>query len=159
LSESNETLNEIRRNSKGKTLLVGRRIGQEKLDILGAILRIEVKPGKYPTGGAVLRWEPGILENFYMGDFDSVILHRFLYKPVKAYIEDPVRVLGEVKRILRREGRLLVNSYLSDGVTKNYQSVDSFFTETEMQSMLREQGYRNVSRLDTGDSCIFVCEK
>ena len=139
-------------------MLVGRRVGHERLDILGAVLRIEAKPGKYTTGGIVRPWETGLLAKFSVDDFDSVILHRFLYKPVKEYIEDPVTILRDVKGILRQEGRLIVNSYLLDDVTKSYQSADSFFTEEEMQSLLGKQSFRKMSRVVVGGSSIFVCE-
>jgi hypothetical protein len=45
--------------------------------MLGASLRLEAKPQKYPTGGKVVAWERGLLGKFSYGDFDSIILHRF----------------------------------------------------------------------------------
>ena len=159
MSESNEALHEIRMSAKGRTLLVGRRIGQEKFDMLGAALRIEAKPQKYSTGGNVLPWEAGLLGKFKAGDFDSILLHRFLYKRVKEYIEDPVRVLEEVKRILAENGRLVVNSFLLDDVTNSFRSADSFFTEEEMKRVLSNQNFRKMSCRVIGEAHIFVCEK
>jgi hypothetical protein len=57
MSEYNEVLAEIRKNIKGKTLLVGRKIAQGKFDMLGAVLRVEAKPQKYPPVGNVIAWE------------------------------------------------------------------------------------------------------
>jgi len=125
---------------------------------LGARLRVEAKPRKYATGGNVIAWESGLLGKFNPGDFDSIILHRFLYKRVKEYIEDPVKVVAEAKRILLDVGVLVVNSYLLDDTTRTFRSADSFFTETEMGNLLRTQ-FRKMSRVDTLDGRVFVCEK
>ena len=159
MSESNEALEEIRRNVKGKILLVGRKIGQEKFDDLGAGLRIEAKPLKYLTVGNLVAWSTGLFSKFAGGEFESIVLHRFLYKRVKEYIEDPVTVLAEVERILPTGGVLIVNSFLLDDVTKDFRSADSFFTEEEMKGMLENQGFRRISRIATRDTRIFICEK
>ena len=158
MSESDEVLAEIRKSLKGRILLVGRRIGQEKFDALGAALRVEAKPQKYLTGGNVIPWKAGLLRKFATGDFDSILLHRFLYKRVKEYIEDPVTVLSEVKRILPEGGVLVVNSFLFDDVTRSFRSANAFFTEEDMERILRNQGFRKVSRVDVGN-VLFVCEK
>jgi SAM-dependent methyltransferase len=159
MSESHEVLEEIRKNAKGRVLLVGRKIGQEKFDILAAALRVEAKPQKYLPGGIVIAWKSGLLDTFATGDFDSILLHRFLYKRVKEYIEDPVKVLAEVKRILPQGGVLVVNSYMFDDATKNFRSADSFFTEEEMRDILVNQRFRRTSLVVVGDARIFVCEK
>jgi hypothetical protein len=159
MSESKEVLDVFRRHAKGRILLVGRKIGQEKFDIFGPKLRIEVKPRKYSTGGDVIAWESGLLSKFDHGDFDTIILHRFLYKRVKAYIEDPVKVVAEVTRILPEGGVLVVNSFLLDDATRTFRSADSFFTEMEMTNLLRTQQFRKMPRVGTRDAPIFVCEK
>jgi len=150
---------EIRRALKGKTLLVGRKIGQNKFDVLGASLRVEAKPQKYPIGGTVIAWERGLLGKFSEGDFESIILHRFLYKPVKAYIEDPHEILTEAKRILPAGGMLIVNSYLLDDATKSFRSAETFYTEVEMMTMLEDQGLSNVTPVNIGEMRLFVCER
>ena len=159
MSESEDLLDEIRKTIKGKTLLVGRKIGQEKFDAFSAVLRVEAKPQKYPTGGNIIPWTTGLLDKFTTGDFDSILLHRFLYKRVKEYIEDPTTVLTEVKRILPEGGVLVVNSFLLDDVTKNFRSVDSFFTAEEMQGILGAQDFKKISRIRYGNVTTFVCEK
>ena len=158
MSESDEVLDKIRKSVKGRILLVGRRIGQQKFDALGAALRAEANPQKYLTGGSVIPWKAGLLREFAADDFDSIVLHRFLYKRVKDYVEDPLTVLSEAKRILPEGGVLVVNSYLFDDVTKNFRSANAFFTEEDMERMLRNQGFRKVSRVDAGN-VLFVCEK
>ena len=159
MSESAETLTEIRKRLKGRTLLVGRRIGQDKFDALGASLRAEAKPQKYPIGGKVIAWETGLLGKFSRGDFDSIILHRFLYKPVKEYIEDPIEILAETKRILPDGGVLVVNSFLLDDTTRSFRSAESFYRESEMMSMLEDQDFRNVMHVNIGGTHLFVCER
>jgi len=158
MSESPEVLATIDRELKGKKLLVGRKIGQSKLDILGASLRVEAKPHKYPTGEKVVAWEKRFFSKFVEGDFDSILLHRFLYKPVKDYIEDPEQVLSEVRRILPKGGVLVVNSYLLDDRTKGFRSAESFFTEQEMSELIKKQHFRRLSHLRVGDASLFVCE-
>jgi SAM-dependent methyltransferase len=159
MSESIETLEAIHSYTKGNTLLVGRKIGQTKFNIFEARLRVEAKPLKYATGGNVIAWKAGLLSKFEPGDFDSIILHRFLYKRVKEYIEDPVRVVAEVKRILPEGGELVVNSFLLDDATRSFRSSDSFFTEAEMSSLLETQSFRKVSRVGIKKTAIFICEK
>jgi SAM-dependent methyltransferase len=159
MSESAETLREIRKRLKGRILLVGRKIGQDRFDPLAASLRLEAKPHKYPVGGKVIAWETGLLGKFSHGDFDSIILHRFLYKPVKVYIEDPLEILAEAKRILSDGGVLVVNSFLLDDFTRNFRAAESFYRESEMMSMLEIQDFKNVERLDVGETHLFVCEK
>jgi SAM-dependent methyltransferase len=159
MSECNEVLAEIRKNIKGKTLLVGRKIAQEKFDMLGAALRVEAKPQKYPPGGNVIAWQTELLRKFPTGTFDSVILHRFLYKPVKEYVEDPEVILAEVSRILPGGGVLVVNSFLLDNTTRSFTSADSFFTETEMKSLLDKQNFMSASRISILDACVYVCHR
>ena len=159
MSESPEALTEIRRRLRGRTLLVGRKIGQDKFDTLGASLRLEAKPQKYPVGGKVIAWETGLLVKFPRGDFDSIILHRFLYKPVKEYIEDPLEILAETKRILPDGGVLVVNSFLLDDTTRNFRSAESFYRESEMMTMLENQHFRNVMHIKIGETHLFVCER
>jgi len=158
VSESKEVFTEIQRRLRGKTLLVGRKIGQDKFNIFGAGLRLEAKPHKYPVGGQVIPWETGALAKFANGGFDSILLHRFLYKPVKEYIEDPVEILTETKRILAGGGVLVVNSFLLNDVTKNFRSAESFYTESEMMTMLERQRFGNVIQVNIGETSIFVCE-
>jgi len=158
MSESMEVLAEIRNRVKGRTLLVGRKIGQSKFDMLGASLRLEAKPQKYPTGGNVVAWERGLLDKFSHGDFESIILHRFLYKPVKEYVEDPLEILAEVKRILPDGGVLVVNSFLLDSATSRFRSADSFYTESEMIAMLANQGFE-AARVRIGEAHLFICER
>jgi hypothetical protein len=159
LSESTEVLREIRKTLRGRVLLVGRKIGQDKFDPLNAHLRMEAKPLKYPTGGNVIAWKRGLLETFSHGDFDSIVLHRFLYKPVKEYIEDPLEILAETQRILPDEGVLVVNSFLLDDATKHFRSANSFYTESEMTSILKSRNFRNVTRVSIGETRLFVCER
>ena len=159
MSESTEVLKEIRKNLKGRTLLVGRRIGQGKFDLLGADLRVEAKPRKYPVGGNVIAWERGLLSKFSQGQFNSIILHRFLYRPVKEYIEDPFEILTETKRILPDGGVLVVNSYLLSDATKNFRSAESFYTESEMMRLLEEPEFSKVSDLSFGEGRLFLCER
>ena len=159
MSESVEVLGEIRKKLKGKILLVGRRIGQNKFDLFNARMRLEAKPQKYHIGGKVIAWETGLLGKFSHGDFDSIILHRFLYKPVKEYIEDPLEILAEAKRILPDRGVLVVNSFLLDYCTKNFRSAGSFYRESEMMSMLENQEFGNVMRVKIGETHLFVCER
>ncbi len=97
---------------------------------------MEAKPRKYQTRKNVIAWEKRLLSRFVEGDFDSIILHRFLYKAVKEYVEDPMEVLTEVKRILPEGGVLVVNSFLLDDKTKNFRSAESFYTEEEMKNVL-----------------------
>jgi hypothetical protein len=159
MSESVEVLTEIRKKLKGKTLLVGRRIGQDKFDLFDASLRLEAKPQKYPIGGKVIAWKRGLLGKFSHGDFDSIILHRFLYKPVKEYVEDPFEILAEAKRILPEGGVLVVNSFLLDDATKSFRSAESFYTESEMMAMLEHQDFRKVVRVNVGEMRHFICER
>jgi len=159
MSESTEALTEIRNKLKGRTLLVGRRIGQHKFDVYGAALRLEAKPEKYPIGGKVIAWETGLLSKFSPGDFDSIVFHRFLYKPVKEYIEDPREILAEAKRILPKAGVLVVNSFLLDDATKNFRSAESFYTESEMMRILKDQEFSRVIGIKIGGSRVFVCER
>jgi hypothetical protein len=159
MSESPDALMEIRKRLKGKTLLVGRKIGQNKFDLLGASLRVEAKPQKYPIGGTVIAWEKGLLGKFSEGDFESIILHRFLYKPVKEYIEDHDEILTDTKRILPAGGVLIVNSYLLDDATKNFRSAETFYTEAEMMTILENQGLSKVTRVNIGEMRLFVCER
>ena len=159
MSENNEVLAEIRKNIKGKTLLVGRKIAQEKFDMLGAALRVEAKPQKYLPGGNVFGWETELLRKFATGAFDSVILHRFLYKPVKEYVEDPEVILEEVRRILPAGGVLVVNSFLLDDTTRSFASAASFFTETEMKNLLDKHNFMSVSRISILDACVYVCHR
>jgi len=159
MSESPEVLREIRKTVKGRTLLVGRKIGQDKFDLFGARLRLEAKPQKYPIGGKVVAWERGLLRKFSHGDFGSIILHRFLYKPVKEYIEDPLEILAEAQRILPDGGVLVVNSFLLDDTTKNFRSAESFYTENEMMTMLENQKFSKVTRFGIGETHLFACER
>jgi len=159
MSESIEVLREIGENVKGRILLVGRKIGQEKFDVLGPDLRLEAKPQKYPIGGRVIAWEEGLLREFYHGDFDSIILHRFLYKPVKEYIEDPQEILSEAKRILPDGGVLVVNSFLLDDATKNFRSAKSFYTRGELMALLEGQGFSKLARVTVGETALFICER
>jgi hypothetical protein len=159
MSESAEVLTEIRKRLKGRTLLVGRRIAQDKFNLFGAALRMEAKSQKYPIGGKVIAWETGLLGKFSHGDFDSIILHRFLYKPVKEYIEDPLEILAEAKRILPNGGVLVVNSFLLNDATKNFRSAESFYAESEMMGMLENQDFGKVTRVNIGETHLFVCER
>jgi hypothetical protein len=159
MSESTEVLAEMRNKLKGRTLLVGRKIGEGKFDLFGASLRVEAKPQKYPVGGKVIAWEKGLLRKFSHGDFDSIILHRFLYRPVKEYIEDPLEILAETKRILPNGGVLLVNSFLLDDDTRNFRAAESFYTESEMMTILENQDFANVMRVNIGEILLFVCER
>jgi len=159
MSESTEVLSEIQKKLKGRTLLVGRKIGQDKFDLFGAGLRLEAKPQKYPIGGGVVAWETGMLGIFANGYFDSIILHRFLYKPVKEYIENPLEILAETKRILPDGGVLVVNSFLLDDATKNFRSAESFYAESEMTTLLENQGFSRVVRIIIREARLFVCER
>jgi hypothetical protein len=159
MSESAEVLMEIGKRLKGRTLLVGRRIGQDKFNLFGADLRLEAKPQKYLTGGKVIAWETGLLGKFSHGDYDSIILHRFLYKPVKEYIENPLEILAEAKRILPKGGVLVVNSFLLNDATKNFRASESFYTESEMMTMLENQDFGKVTRVKIRETHLFVCER
>jgi len=159
MSEYNEVMTEIRKHIKGRTLLVGRKIAQEKFDMLGAAVRVEAKPQKYPPAGNVIAWETETLHKFATGTFDSIILHRFLYKPVKEYVEDPEVILAEVRRVLPGGGVLVVNSFLLDNTTRSFASADSFFTETEMTSLLHKHNFMSVSRISILDACVYVCHR
>lgn len=159
MSESPDTLMEITRHTKGRILLVGRKIGQEKFGVLKDALRVEAKPSKYPTGKNPIPWESGLLRMFNEGDFESVVLHRFLYKPMRSYVEDPEKVLTEVKRILPEEGVLIVNSFLLDEKTRGFRSADCFYTEEEMMSLLRRQSFKDVNCVRVTDAILFVCKK
>jgi hypothetical protein len=159
MSESLEVLTEIRKKLKGRTLLVGRKIGQEKFDMLGAALRLEAKPQKYAVDGKVIAWERGLLSKFTHGEFDTIVLHRFLYKPVKEHIEDPLEILAEAKRILPDGGVLVVNSFLLDDATKNFRSAESFYTENEMMTILKNQDFGKVMCVSLGESHLFICER
>jgi len=120
---------------------------------------VEAKPQKYPPTGNVIAWEPKLLHKFATGAFDSIILHRFLYKPVKEYIEDPNIILAEVRRILPEGGVLVVNSFLLDDTTRSFASANSFFTETEMKSLLDTQSFMTVSRIKILDTSVYVCHR
>jgi hypothetical protein len=159
MSESTVVLAEIRKKLRGRVLLVGRKIGQEKFDLLGAVLRLEAKPQRYPIGGRVIAWQRGLFSKFSRGDFDSIILHRFLYKPVKEYIENPHEILAEAERILPDGGVLVVNSFLLDDATKDFHSAESFYTESEMMTMLETHNFSKVVRVDIGETHLFVCER
>ena len=159
MSESPDMLMEITRHTKGRILLVGRKIGQEKFVVLKDSLRVEAKPSKYPTGKNPIPWESGLLTRFNEGDFESIVLHRFLYKPTKSYVEDPGKVLAEVKRILPEEGVLVVNSFLLDEKTKSFRSADCFYTQEEMMDLLRRQPFKDVNCVRVTDSTLFVCKK
>ena len=150
---------EITRHTKGRLLLVGRKIGQEKFRVLKDALRVEAKPSKYPTGKNPIPWESGLLKRFNEGDFESIVLHRFLYKPTKSYVEDPEKVLTEVKRILPEEGVLIVNSFLLHEKTRDFRSADCFYTEEEMMSLLRRQSFKDVKCVRVTDAILFVCKK
>jgi hypothetical protein len=158
MSESIEVLAEIARHLRGRTLLVGRYIGQAKFNVLGATLRVEAKPHKYRAGENVIAWEERLLNRFAKGAFGSILLHRFLYKPVREYLADPAKVLTDVERILPRGGVLVVNSYLLDDVTKMFRSAETFFTEREMQDQLEKPAFRTVSKIRVEDATPFVCE-
>ena len=159
MSESPTTLIEITRHTKGRILLVGRKIGQEKFSVLKDALRVEAKPSKYPTGKNPIPWQSGLLTRFNEGDFESIVLHRFLYRPTKSYVEDPEKILTEVKRILPEEGVLIVNSFLLDEKTRSFRSADSFYTEEEMMSLLRRQSFKDVNCVRVTDAVLFVCKK
>jgi len=159
MSELPDTLMEITRHTKGRLLLVGRKIGQEKFGVLKDALRVEAKPSKYPTGKNPIPWESGLLTRFNEGDFESIVLHRFLYKPTRSYLEDPGKVLTEVKRILPEEGVLIVNSFLLDEKTKGFRSADCFYTEEEMMGLLRRQSFKDVKSVRANDAILFVCKK
>ena len=159
MSESPDTFMEITRHTKGRVLLVGRKIGQEKFVVLKDTLGVEAKPSKYPTGKNPIPWESGLLTRFNEGDFDSIVLHRFLYKPTMPYVEDPEKVLTELKRILPEEGVLIVNSFLLDEKTKGFGSADCFYTDEEMLGLLRRQSFEDVSCVRVADAILFVCEK
>jgi len=77
MSESTELLAEIRSKLRGRTLLLGRKIGQGKFDILGATLTVEAKPQEYPTGGNVIAWKTGP-DN---GDPSSTLNHWCVREP------------------------------------------------------------------------------
>jgi hypothetical protein len=159
MSESAEILAEIRKKLKGRTILIGRNIGQDKFNLLGADLRAEAKPEKYPIGGNVIAWKTGLLDTFCHADFDSIILHRFLYKPVKEYIEEPLEILHEAKRILPAGGVLVVNSFLLSDKTKSFRSAESFYTEGELKAILENQGFSKVMSVNVGETLLFECEK
>jgi len=158
MSESPEALAAIGKELRGNRLLVGRKIGQSRLDVLGASTRVEAKPHKYPTGGSVLAWEKGLLSRFREGEFDSIILHRFLYKPVKEYIEDPDEILSEVKRVLPKGGVLVLNSYLLNDMTRDYRAAETFYTEREMTDIIERRRFKKVSQIKVADATIFICE-
>jgi hypothetical protein len=151
-------LYEIAKHLKGRTLLVGRHIGQDKFNVLGQNLRVEAKLHKYPTGGSVIPWERDLLSRFAEGEFNSIALHRFLYKPLKEYLADPVQVLTGAKRILPRGGVLVVNSYLLDDSASMFRSAATFFTEREMQDQLEKQTFAKVMKRRVADAILFVCE-
>jgi len=159
MSESAEVLAEIRKRLKGKTLLIGRKIGQDKFDLFGANLRVEAKPTKYPVGRNAIAWKSGLLRNFSGGEFDSVIFHRFVYKPVKEYVEDPLELLTEAKRVLSERGVLVVNSFLLNDTTKNFRSAESFYTEREFMAILENQQFNSIVHVRNGGTSLFVCEK
>jgi len=159
MSEQPDTLTEMSRHIEGRVLLIGRKIGQSKFDIFKDALRIEAKPNKYPTGNSPIAWERGLLAKFKEGDFRSIVLHRFLYKPTKSYVEDPAIILTEVSRILPQGGVLAVNSFLLNEETKNFRSAESFFTESEMISMLQRPSFEGVVRIAVKDAVFFVCKK
>jgi hypothetical protein len=159
MSELPETLTEITRHIKGRVLLVGRKIGQEKFSVLKDALRVEAKPGKYPTGKNPIPWESELPARFNEGDFESIVLHRFLYKPTKSYVEDPEKVLTEVKRIFPEEGVLVVNSFLLDEKTKEFRSADYFYAEEEMIGLLRRHSFKGVNCVRVTDGILFVCKK
>lgn len=64
MSESPEVLATMAGELRGKRLLIGRKIGQSRLDIIGASERVEAKPHKYEAGGNVLAWEKNLLSRF-----------------------------------------------------------------------------------------------
>jgi hypothetical protein len=158
MSESPQVLSEMARHLKRKRLLVGRYIGQDKFNLFGETLRAEAKPHKYPTGGSVIPWERQLLGGFAKGEFDSTVLHRFLYKQVKKCLADPIQVLAEVKRILPTGGVLMVNSYLLDDTTRMFGSAPTFFTEKEMQDELEKQAFTRVVKKRVADAILFICE-
>ena len=159
MSESIEVLTEIRNKLKGRTLLIGRKIGQDKFNILGASLRVEAKPQQYAIGGNVIAWEKGLLHKFSHRDFDTIIFHRFLYKPVKEYVEDPIEILREAGRILPHGGVVVVNSFMLDDATRNFRSAESFYTESEMMTMLQNQNFTRVTCVNIEEKRLFICEK
>ena len=159
MSELPDTLAEITRHLKGRILLIGRKIGQAKFGIFTDALRVEAKPMKYPTGTNPIPWESGLLSKFNEGGFDSIVLHRFLYKPTRSYVEDPERVLSEVRRILPEEGLLVVNSFLLNESTRDFRSADCFYTENEMMALLQNRSFKDIARMKVGDATFFVCKK
>jgi hypothetical protein len=159
MSELPEALAEISQHLKGRVLLVGRKIGQAKFGIFKDALRVEAKPGKYPTGTNLLPWESGLLTKFSEGDFNSIVLHRFLYKPTKSYVEDPENVLAEVTRILPEDGVLVVNSFLLNEKTRSFRSADCFYTENEMMTLLQNSSFKDVLRVKIRDATFFVCKR
>lgn len=74
-------------------------------------------------------------------------------------MEDPEKVLIEVKRIPPEEGVLIVNSFLLDEKTKDFRSADCFYTEEEMTHLLRRQSFKNVNCVRVTDAILFVCKK
>jgi hypothetical protein len=160
MSEQSATLEEISRHLKGRVLLIGRRIGQTKFDVFKDAVRVEAKPAKYPTGANPIPWERGLLGKFSAGSFDSIVLHRFLYKPMKPYVEDPERVLTEVSRIMPDAGVLVVNSFLLSEKTESFRSADCFYTESEMMSLLqRPLAFTSPTRVSVSDTVFFVSKK
>ena len=159
MSELPDTLAEITRHLKGRILLIGRKIGQAQFGTFKDALRVEAKPSKYPTGTNPIPWKTGLLTRFNRGDFDSIVLHRFLYKPTRPYVEDPERILSEISRVLPDEGVLVVNSFLLNETTRSFRSADCFYTETEMITLLQNSPFKNMDLVKVGDATFFVCKK
>jgi len=159
MSEQPDTLVEITRHVRGRILLIGRKIGQARFEIFKDALRAEAKPGKYPTGTNAIAWERGLLNKFNDRDFDSIVLHRFLYKPTKSYIENPDTLLTEVSRILSQDGVLVVNSFLLNEKTQSFRSADCFYTESEIMNLFQRHSFSRVTAVTVGDAVFFVCKK
>jgi SAM-dependent methyltransferase len=155
MSEPHKVLNTIREHLNGpKLLIIGRKVGEKNFDELGESLRVEVKPTKYPPREGAKSWRKGLLSEFNEGDFDSIILHRFLYKPEKDYMEEPNEILREVKRILPEGGKLFVNSFLRDESTEKFDSSETFFTKEEMEELIKKHNFK----INAKDGYLIVCE-
>jgi hypothetical protein len=53
----------------------------------------------------------------------------------------------------------VVNSFLLNDATKNFRSAESFYTESEMMTMLENQNFSKVIRFGIGETHLFACER
>jgi hypothetical protein len=68
---------------------------------------------------------------------------------------DPNEILEKVNKILHNEGNLLVNSYLLDETTKDYENWKIFYTEEEMRDLLKKHGFDIIEK----DGHLLMCKK